>query len=196
MRLFALLLALSPLRAAELKLPHEFEEPARLALSAPPEFAAAALLRLVESGRVQDEQTKRTLLDEAFDLAAHSHFQIAMRAPSSQSDSAAASLAKAYALHLDSASLQSRAVLAMLQFNRVRAREMFLSMPQPELPALTCKDALVYDVEAFYRALGAVARSGFSAKERARQDHVSLLLQYAGGVHTAAQVDPMNAAIA
>ncbi len=181
---------------ADLKLPPEFEPIARLALSAPPEFAADGLLRLLESGKVADRDTFLDLAQQAFDLAASAHFRVPMRVtPTVQADTRPGALAKAYALNLDTVSLQSRAVLAILPTDRVRARQMFLSMAKPELPPLTCEDALVYDVSAFYQALGAVARSGFTAKERAKDDHVAFLLDYVAQVHASAQIAPMAAVL-
>ncbi len=181
---------------ADLKLPLEFEPVVRLALAAPPEFAADALLRLLESGKVADRETFLALAQQAFDSAASAHFRVPMRSTSTvAADTRPGALAKAYALNLDTVSLQSRVVLATLPVDRLRARQMFLSMVRPELPALKCEDALVYDVSAFYQALRAVVRSGFTAKERAREDHVALLLEYIGQVHSPSQIAPMAAVL-
>jgi hypothetical protein len=197
MRFFLAFAYAACLMADPRKLPPEFEAPAGMAMDAAPEFAADALLRIVESGRVADRQTALDLIEQAFTVAANAHFRVPMRAVGRSRDTfdtRAGSLGKAYSLKLDVASLQSRAVIAMLRLDPVRGREMFQGMAAPELPPLSCEDALVYDASPFYAALGAVAQGGFNAKERARQDHVALLLQYAAGVHAPAQIAPMLAA--
>jgi hypothetical protein len=163
-------MAAARMPAAELKLPPKFEPVARLATAAPPEFGSDALLRLLESRKISDGQTALELAQMAFDLASSSHFRISMRAtPGVQPDSRQGALAKAYALGLDAISLQSRAVLAMLPLDGVRAREMFQAISMPEMKPL-------YDQSAVYQAMAAVARGGFTSKERAKEDHVAFVL--------------------
>jgi hypothetical protein len=192
MRFLIPFLMAAGLMAIERKLPPGFEPVAELALSAPPEFASDGLLRLVESRKVTDPATAIDLTQQAFDLASSAHFRVGMRSiPGSAADTRADSLDKAYRLNLDSVSLQSRAVIAMLQFDKTKARQMFSAIPPLELPPLTCADPLVYDVAAFYRALTAVANGGFTAKERAKEDHIAFLLQYVAQVRNAAQIAPM-----
>lgn len=175
--------------AAERKLPPQFEPLAQAALGAPPEFASDALLRLVESRKVEDRATAIDLVQQAFDLAGGAHFRVAMQAlPGAVADTRENSLAKAYALKLDALSLQSRAALAMLPFDGARAREMLRAIVKPELAPLTCDDSLVYSTSEYYRALAAIVAGGFSAKERGREDHVSYLLDFVSQARTAAQL--------
>ncbi len=196
MRLLIALLASVVLFGAERKLPPKLEPIARLAASAPPEFAADGLLRLVESGRIQDKETVLDLAQQAFDLAAGAHFRVSRRGTAGITpDSRQGSLAKAYALKLDAVSLQSRAIMAILRVNTMRSRQMFAAMVRPELPALTCDDLLVYDPSAYYRALAAVVQSGFTQKERAKEDHVAFLLPYATQIQNPAQLAPLASAI-
>jgi hypothetical protein len=193
MRLLIAVLLSASLMAVERKFPPGLEPVAQLALSAPPEFAADGLLRLVESKKITDQKTAIDLTQQAFDLAGSAHFRVGMHAkPGSNRDTRAGLLGMAYRLNLDSVSLQSRAVAAMLQFDKTRARQMFSSIPPMELAPLTCEDALVYDVTPFYRALTAVMQQGFTAKERAKEDDVAFLMQYVGQVHSQAQVEPME----
>ena len=184
------------MRAAELKLPPALEPVMRLALSAPPEFAADGLLQLVESRKVEDRETAAALLQQAFDLAAAARFQVARKAAVPLSgDSRQGVLAKAYALGLDAVSLQARAVTGMTPLDKKRARIMLQSMVKPELPPLTCDDLLLYDPGPLYRALATVEQTAFTAAERAKEDHVSLLLEYVSQVHSPVQVAPLIAAV-
>lgn len=178
--------------AAQRKLPAGLEPVAELALSAPPEFAADGLLRLVESKKITDQPTEIELTQQAFDLASSAHFRVGMRSiPGQGVDSRAGSLAKAYQLNLDAVSLQSRAVTAMLQLDKTKARQMFASISGMDLSPIACEDTLVYDVAPFYHALTAVVLSGFTAKERAKEDHVAFLLQYVSQMHNPAQIAPL-----
>ncbi|MGA2216037.1 MAG: hypothetical protein ABSH31_22380 [Bryobacteraceae bacterium] len=52
------------------KLPEPYQSLVDLAAGAPPEFAADALLRIVEKGRPADEDARRGLIEEAFRSAA------------------------------------------------------------------------------------------------------------------------------
>ena len=189
--LLPLLLAAS-LIAAPRKFPPGFEPIAQLALTAPPEFAADGLLRLVESKKITDQPTAIDLTQQAFDLASAAHFKVGMRTiPGSPPDTRADSLGKAYRLNLDAVSLQARAVAEMLQFDKTKARQMFSAIPPMDLPALTCADALVYQVSSYYRALTSVVNSGVTEKERAKEDQVAFLLQYLAQAHNPAQIAPL-----
>jgi hypothetical protein len=192
MRKLIFFLIAASLFGAQRKFPRGFEPVAQLALSAPPEFAADGLLRLVESKKITDVPTEIELIQQAFDLAASAHFRVGMRAISSVTpDSRAGSLGKAYALNLDSVALQSRAVVDMLPLDKSKARLMFSSISGMDLPSLTCADPLVYEVTPFYHALTSVIQNGFNAKEIAKEDHVAFLLQYVAQVHNPAQIGPM-----
>ncbi len=168
---------------------------ADLALASPPEFAADGLLRLLESAAVTDPKASAAMAQQAFDLASSAQFRVQLTAlPNLPADTREGSLARAYALKLDALSLQSRAIVAMAAIHPAQAREMFRSMAKPELPPLACGDALEFDVAAPYRAL-AVVLTGFTAKERAREDHVSFLFESISQIHSSAQLAPMDAAI-
>ena len=66
------------------KLPEPFRSISDLASAAPPEFTADALLRIVESGGLADQNARRELVEHAFQLAASAKFPVRMvgvRAP-------------------------------------------------------------------------------------------------------------------
>ena len=119
LRLVALLLISAVLTltvpgAEPAKLPEPFRSIDDLASIAPPEFAADALLRIVESGKLADRNARRELAERAFELAAAAKFPVRMTAvPGATTDMESGSLSRAYALKLDVLSLQSRAVRDM-----------------------------------------------------------------------------------
>jgi hypothetical protein len=168
-----------PLCAAEQnkpkpKLPPELENVYAMALAAPPEFAANALLRLSE--RVSDPGLLTDVVTMAFSLAAAAHHPLRLEPlPGTEPDTAAASLGNALRLGLDGLSLQSRAVRQMLAINPVRGRELFNQMRRPALSRATCETALRPDVSAYYEALTAVAQTGFTPAERARTEDISFV---------------------
>jgi hypothetical protein len=174
------------------KLPEPYQSIVELSHSAPPEFAAEALLRLVESGKLADRDAKRRLVGEAFRLAQGATFPIRMRAlPGLPVDNRSGFLSRAYGLQLDSLSLESRAVKAMLGIDVPQARELFDEIPPPALAPLSCDDALVYDLSNFYQLLAAMVNRGFTEKERAKQDHVNFLLGYIAQASSPLQFAPL-----
>jgi hypothetical protein len=180
------------LTAEPLKLPEPYQSIVDLAHAAPPEFAADALLRVVESGKIADPEARRDLVTQAFRLAASAKFKVRMRGlPGGIADTRSGYLGQAYDLKLDALSLQSRAALDMLAIDKPTARELFLEIPRPALPALTCDDALVYDPSDFYVTLGAMVNSAFTEKERAKQEHLNFLLDYLGQASSPAQLAPL-----
>jgi hypothetical protein len=115
--------------------------------------------------------------------------------PGSNVDTRPGYASRAFEFELDALSLQCRAVKAMLEIDKPRAREMFRSIPTLKLPRLDCDEALAYDVSIFYETLTAVANSAFSAEEAGRYEHVNFLEYYIDGMTSPAQIVPAANAI-
>ncbi|HEV2445055.1 MAG TPA: hypothetical protein VGS58_04005 [Candidatus Sulfopaludibacter sp.] len=191
-RLGLLFLAAALARAESPKLPERFQSVVDLSHAAPPEFGADALLRLVESGKVQDLDNRRDLVEQAFSLAVSATYPLRKRhLPGTTLDSRAGSLSQAYGMKLDALSLESRAVSDMVPVDPAEARKLIQEIPPPVFEPLSCDDALFYDVSDFYLALTAVVNSSFSAQERAKEEHLNFLLGYAGQVTSPAQLVPL-----
>jgi hypothetical protein len=179
MRLVLVLLLAGLLNAETPKLPEPYLSIAGLAYGAPPEIAADALLRMAEYGKLADRDLRRDLIEQAFRLAASAKFSVRLQGlPGSTTDTRSGSLSQSYGLKLDTLSLQSRAVRDLLPLDQSKARELFQDIARPTLAQLACDDALVYEVSDYYQTLGAVASAGFTPKERAKEEHVSFLLDY------------------
>src|ERR1700694_4052451 len=115
MRITGLLLITCLLGAETSKLPEPYQSIVELSRSAPPEFAADALLRVVESGKIVDAAAKRSLVEQAFRQAATAKFSVRMRGVAgSLVDTRSGYVSRAYDLKLDSLSWQSRALRDML----------------------------------------------------------------------------------
>src|SRR5580658_9780857 len=195
--LLSVLLLIPTLFAAEpAKLPEPFQSISDLAGAAPPEFTADALLRIVESGKLADRAARREVVEHAFQLAASAKFPVQMQAgQGTTTDTRAGSLSDAYALKLDTLSLQSRAVRDMLPLDPSRARDLFGQIVKPVLAPLTCDDALSYQPSEFYLALSAVVNGGFTPKEKAKEEHFNLLVDSLGQVTSPSQLAPLAQAI-
>lgn len=186
----ALLLAETP------KLPEPYQSIAEQAHSVSPEFAADALLRVVESHKITNVEAQRDLVEQAFRLAASAKFRMRMRGlAGTLVDTRSGYLSKAYDLKLDAMSLATRAVRDMLPVDGARARAMFQEITKPVLTPLSCDDALVYDVSDYYRTLAAVVDAAFDEKERKKDEHINFLLDYLQQAASPAQLAPLAAAI-
>jgi hypothetical protein len=196
MRLALLLLVPGLIGAETAKLPEPFQSIRDMAGAAPPEFAADALLRVVESGKLADRGARRDLIEQAFRLAASAKFPVRMEGlPGTVTDTASGSLSQAYSLKLDALSLQSRAVRDMLPLDPAKARELFGEITRPTLAPLTCDDAVVYEPSDFYQALSAVVNGTFSQKEKAKEEHLNFLIDYLGQAASASQLAPLAQAV-
>lgn len=159
--------------------------------SAPPEFAADLLLRLVESDKIADPAWKSELIEEAFRLAPAVQQPVKrLSLPSVPTDTRAGFLAHAFGLDLDALSLQCRSVSAMLQVDKVKARNLFAEVARPQLPPLECKDSLAYDVSSYYRTLKRVADGAFSKEEVAKNEPTHLIESAIGRIVSPAEVAP------
>src|SRR5260370_863605 len=178
------------------KLPEPYQSIAEQAHSVSPEFAADALLRVVESRKITNVEAQRDLVEQAFRLSATAKFHVRMRGlPGTVVDTRSGYLSKAHDLKLDALSLRSRAVRNMLPLDGARARAMFQEINRPALTPLSCDDALVYDVSDYYRTLGAVVDATFNDNERKKDEHINFFLDYLQQATSPAQLAPLAAAI-
>lgn len=193
----AVLLLIPPLFAAESpKLPEPFRTISDLAAAAPPEFAADALLGMVESGKLVDKNSRRVMIEQAFQSAASAKFPVRMQGlPGTTTDTSSGSLSQAYDLKLDVLSLQSRAVRDMLPLDPAKARDLFSQIVKPTLAPLTCDDALIYEPSEYYVALTAVVNGAFTAKEKAKDEHFNLLLDAVGLTASLSEITPLASVI-
>src|SRR6187402_1327428 len=130
----ALLVLLAASRVAAQDLPPLPSDTARLideARSLPPEFSADILLRLADSRIIEDRAWKRQLIEEAFKVGVRASLPY-RKTGEATTDSRAS---RAYWDNgLESLTLQTRAVQAILSLDSQRARIMFEEIPNPEVP--------------------------------------------------------------
>jgi hypothetical protein len=156
------------------------------------EFTADVLLRLVESDRINDPKWKRELLEEAFRTADGASQPFRRFSVDGEVDTRPGYLTRSLEMAMDAMSLRLRAVRAMLQIDKPRARTLFAEMP-PKLPLTRaeCEDALVADVSDFYAVLTRVARESFTPAERNRDEDVLFVETYIENVTSPAQIKPL-----
>ena len=144
------------------KLPREIQQVVDLAVAAPPEFAADALLRLVESGRVANKESQKQLVETAFGFGARAQHPIQLvAAPGSGADTRAAYRASALRLKLDAVSLQARALGLMAGLDRGAARAMWARFARPSMEPVGCEAALVPDTTTLYDLAARLAQGVF-----------------------------------
>jgi hypothetical protein len=156
------------------RLAPELETIYGMALAAPPEFAASALLRL--TARVADKSLRRSLIDMSFHVAAKARTPVRLvSVPGIDADSRTAFQGSAMQLRLDALSLQAAAIRAMLADDPRRARDLFPELSHPRVAPSTCQDGLVADVSDYYLTAAAVARAGFTARERTEGEPIAFV---------------------
>ena len=175
--------------AADLKFPDKLRPIVDMVDAAPPEFGASALLRMLESGGIDDQPTRRELIERAFQLAALAHDPWRVRTLPG-AGFLASTRARAGELQLDRLSLQTRAVRLMLPLDKRRARDLFLEIPRPALEPLACDGWVGADLGDFYSTLGLVADQTFTPEEKSREDDIHLVIDYLGAITSPLQFQP------
>ncbi len=148
------------------------------AMAAPPELAADLLIRIAESPKVVDKAFKIELLERAFALAPSAKFKLRLSGTFGRgmsTDSDAGVISAALRDGLDTVSLQSRVVRDLLPLDRAKAMALFSAVPPLAIPKLTCKDAMTYSADEYYRMIQAVFQHGFTAKEQKDGKDVDLV---------------------
>lgn len=173
----------------------EIDSAIDMARAAPGEFAADAIMRIAALPAVEKTRKIR-LLEEASGRAAGAQEPYRRRAAIAGVGGTAGFLNRAYDQGLDAMTLKLRVIEALLALDKDKARDLFLQIPEPQLPKLKCSDFMVYDLDRYYAVLGRVAAEAFTPKEIEKGEPVRLLLRDAGGIAWPAQVKPMAAVIA
>jgi hypothetical protein len=176
-------------RAADLKLPGKLRPIMDMVNAAPPEFGAAALERLLESGGIDDAPTRRELTERAFRLGALARDPWRVRAVPG-AGFLAGMRARASELQLDRLSLQTHAVRLMLPLDKRRARDLFLEIPRPAPEPLACEDWVGAEFGDFYSTLGLVVDQTFTPAEKHREDDIHLVIDYLGAITSPFQFQP------
>ncbi|MBX3279785.1 MAG: hypothetical protein KF868_17420 [Acidobacteria bacterium] len=144
------------------------------ASSLPPELTADILLKLVDTKTV-DLTKKERLLEDAFWAAKRAKEPFKRVFIGGILDTKEGYLGYAYDNDLDRLSLQCRAIDKLLDLNPTLARELFEQIPTPELDPVFCEEALVFDVQKYYRTLSLVSRKSFDAKAKSREEDLLFL---------------------
>jgi hypothetical protein len=175
---------LLPLLYAHAAVPKELQSLADQARNLPPEFAADVLLKLAASPLANDPKWKRGLIEDAFLSAAHA------QSPYRKLGDNRVSLDAVLSLHLEALTLQTGAVEAMLALDPPRAVTMFQDIPAPELPKLSCQQALTPDVSAYYQTAINIFTSAFTPEQRGKEEDIQFLRARIAAVQSPSQVVP------
>jgi hypothetical protein len=185
----AQLLLLVPCVAFTAERPAEVVALVEKTRTVPADFAADAFIRLGTLNRL-DKAWRMELLEEAFQRAAGAQDEFRRRPSSVEFEGQSGFLERVSLLETDRMSLRLRVVEALLTDAPAKARELFLKIDPPRLPALTCTDALAFDLAGYYEVLGKVAASAFSDQEKAEEGPFRLLVRSLAVRHPA-QVGPV-----
>lgn len=177
-------------RSAEL--PREMEDLLGRARSAPPEFAADALIRIAESGRIPDRAMRLDLLEEAFRVAAGAQQPVRQVIVDTVGDEELREeyLHRAFELGLDALSLRLRAVEALLRLEPPRARHLFAELGPLRARPRACADAFLDHVDYYYKVAGIISARAFTAEEREKQAHIDFAESLIAGVESPSQLVP------
>ena len=160
------------------------------AQSVPAEFSADLLIQLVESGKIKERKRRQDLLIEVFYSAAKAKQPLKLAAlPGSAVDSRLGYRANAFRLGLDSLSLQSRAIKALLPLNKKKARQLFDEI-KLKLDPLGCEDTFAYDVDSFFDTTLALAQTAFNSEETQRGEHIYFVEKSISKINSSNQIQP------
>jgi hypothetical protein len=164
-----------------------------LELSAlPAEISGDALIRIAASENVLSREWKKEILEKVIDLAPSAQYPVRRRNNSTINRSVDTSgnyVSNAFDRRVDTLSLRTRGIKAMLAIDKERARELLLGIsPKLPLPSLTCDDELVYDVSEYYELVAQIAQQTFTDEEVREGVRVRFVQTYFDAVSSPAQL--------
>lgn len=178
------------------KLPADVQQVVGMAMAAPPEFAADALLRLLAAGKIADPDAKREYIELAFRLAGRAQHPFpVLLVKSVPPDTREGFQSMASRLKLDRLSLQTRAAGEMFSVSKTAARELFDQIPHVAEP-LTCDSALVPDLSAYYEAALRVAQNSFTSEQREKNESLRWFQVVLDRISSHVELAPAASAIA
>jgi hypothetical protein len=157
------------------------------ARSAPAEFSSDALIRIAALDQIEKDR-RIELLVQAFQRASGAQQPYKRHATPLGTDGSVGYWNRVFSQDLDGLSLRLRAVDSMLALDKAKARELFLQIPTPNPPKLTCDEFQVYDVGRFYEVLGNLAQA-FAGTEA--EEPFKLLQPYSTAFTSPVQAAPM-----
>lgn len=174
-------------------LPPAIEPAFAIAMAAPAEVGASALLRLAPFAAAP---ARRDLLAMAFQLGAKAQHSVRLLAFPGVEATGTASTASALEMGLDRLTLQSQVAQNMAAVDGPRARELFSAIAKPVPDAVGCEGSLLPDLNPYYEALMALAMTSFSQDERNRGEPVKFIAAGFGSVLTLADLAPASRMLA
>lgn len=174
------------------KRPIELENLINDARSLPAEFAIDIFLRVAAANDV-DKKWEQEILAEAFTLTSGVQNEVRLKSkPRMAVDSRVNYRSYAFNLNLDALSLRSKIIRQMVMIDKDQALRMLNQIPANlQLPALSCSDQMVYNVDAFYETLETVTRAVHNDRKIQQGERVQFLLPYIEGITSPAQIGPV-----
>ncbi len=161
------------------------------ARTVPPEFGADTFLRLAGSQLVTDKKWQKELIDEAYWSGRRAPLPYQQWADHKDS----LPTRQVRANRLETLTLQTRAIEAMLALDPGRALRMFEEMKPLTLPNPDCSEIITPDVSAYYRTAGAVFERAFTPKQRQDEDDIVFLKGLIAAIDSPMQVPPALQAV-
>jgi hypothetical protein len=172
----------------------EVENILAASMAAPPELAADIRLQLVEKGLIKAKEHQAQALQEAFDLANNATFKLSLFSTgaggSRSTDSDAGMLQYASEIRADTLSLKLRAVREFLRLDPKVSLRLFDSIPGPQIPSLSCSDAMGYSLSLFYSVLGELFAGAFGQDDRKKGNDFDFLMAHLARPGTSFELEP------
>lgn len=159
------------------------------------EYRADIQLSAIESGKLRSNRLAAETLERLYRDARTAKYPYKQKNVLSIPNLLSQKLTTAFGLNLDSLSIKTRVIRAMLRLDPIRARQM-LEEIRFDIPAAPCTSPMVYDVSDFYVMLDALLRSAFQTKEKQQGDDLAFLDTQVRNLNYTAQLAPMATLIA
>jgi hypothetical protein len=160
----------------------------------PPEFASDVSLRLIEGGLVTNQALKVKLLTRAFKKASAAQDDL-MRRPwgiSVEETQQGLHAIASSSARLDRITLQARVVHELLLTEPRRARQVFESIPPPQIEQTSCGQNWYFVPDAYYTAAGEILTKTFPPNEISAGLRSRYLVSVVRNIQSHVQILPLT----
>jgi hypothetical protein len=166
------------------------EELVNSAESLPFEFRADIQLTAIESGNMPNGKAAEKTLERLFDSTGSAQVQYKQKVADPKANTLARETIVVQTLNLDSLSIRTRIIRAMLSMDRIKAQRELEEM-RFQIPAAGCKSPLIPDVSGYYAELPSLASRVFPSDEKGRRAQSVWIKDNIENISSAVQLAPM-----
>jgi len=155
------------------------------------EVSADLFFSVLDAKLIDDFKKKVEIIEDMYGRSSSAKEPYKLRVYEGVVDTRSGYRSNAYSLGLDSLSIRLDLVRRMLPLDKIKARKLFVEIPDLKSSPLECEDDLGYDLSEYYSVLRTVVETSFDREGIQQGQDIYFASGYFESLHSPAQVGPV-----